>query len=194
MKFFAFALTAGLAAAALPADVHGAPVRGRTVHSRAVPRRHVAPAAPATATAAAKPPAEGNVRPQDPASLVRALQAAGYQAKLGADKVGDPMITSGYSGTTFQIFFYNCTDHKNCATVTFHSGYDFNTPLPLETINEWNRSQRFGRAYLDKENDPILEMDLDLDDGGVAPLLFIDNMEFWTSVLGRFEKHIGYRK
>ncbi|HLL32087.1 MAG TPA: YbjN domain-containing protein, partial [Allosphingosinicella sp.] len=109
-------------------------------------------------------------------------------------KVGDPMITSGVSGTTFQIFFYNCRDHKQCATVQFHSGYDLKESIGLERINEWNRSQRFGRAYLDKENDPILEMDVDLDDGGISQPLFIDNMEFWASVLAKFEQHIGYRK
>ena len=134
------------------------------------------------------------VRAQDPQSIVSALQNAGYAAKLEVDKVGDPMVTSGVSGTTFQIFFYNCTNHLNCATVQFHSGYDLTTQTSLESINEWNRGQRFGRAYLDKENDPILEMDVDLDDGGVAPLLFIDNVEFWASVLGKFEKQIGYRK
>jgi hypothetical protein len=134
------------------------------------------------------------VRGQDPQSVVAALQNAGYSAKLGVDKVGDPMITSGVSGTTFQLFFYNCANHRECATVQFHSGYDLNTPTSLETINQWNQSQRFGRAYLDKENDPILEMDVDLDDGGVSPLLFIDNVEFWSSVLERFERHIGYRK
>ncbi|MDB5673507.1 MAG: YbjN protein, partial [Sphingomonas bacterium] len=45
-----------------------------------------------------------------------------------------------------------------------------------------------------KEHDPILEMDVDLDDGGVSPALFIDNIEFWTSILGKFEGQIGYRK
>jgi hypothetical protein len=148
----------------------------------------------ALAAAWAVPAQSQMVRGQDPDSLVRALQGAGYAAKLGVDKVGDPMITSGVSGTTFQIFFYNCTDHKACATVQFHSGYDLKTPVGLERINEWNRSQRFGRAYLDKENDPILEMDVDLDDGGVSEPLFIDNVEFWASVLGKFEQHIGYRK
>jgi hypothetical protein len=142
----------------------------------------------------AAPASAQMVKAQDPMSLVRAMQNAGYAAKLGVDKVGDPMITSGYSGTTFQVFFYNCTNHKECATIQFHSGYDFDKPLPLETINEWNRSQRFARAYLDKENDPILEMDVDLDDGGLTPLLFVDNIEFWTSVLSKFEQHIGYRK
>lgn len=132
------------------------------------------------------------VRAQDPQSVVNALQNAGYKAVIGTDKIGDPMITSGVSGTTYQIFFYNCTEHKECATVQFHSGYDLSTPIPLERINEWNRSKRFGRAYLDKENDPILEMDVDLDDGGLSPALLIDNVEFWTSILGDFEKFIGF--
>jgi Putative bacterial sensory transduction regulator len=148
----------------------------------------------AAAAAWACPAGAQMVRGQDPGSLVRSLQQAGYAAKLGTDKVGDPMITSGVSGTTFQIFFYNCTDHRQCATVTFHSGYDLATAPSLERMNEWNRGKRFGRAYLDKENDPILEMDVDLDDGGMSTALFIDNIEFWQSVLGDFEKHIGYRK
>lgn len=133
------------------------------------------------------------VRAQDPQSLVRALQGAGYAANLGTDRVGDPMITSGVSGTTFQIFFYNCTDNRNCATVQFHSGYDVRVPVDLPKLNEWNRTKRFARAFLDKENDPILEMDVDLDDGGLSPALFIDNIEFWASVLGDFERYIGYR-
>jgi hypothetical protein len=147
----------------------------------------------ALAASWAVPAAAQMVRAQDPDSLVRAMQKAGYAAKLGADKVGDPMITSGASGTTFQIFFYNCTAHKACATVQFHSGYDLTKPVSLARINEWNSGQRFGRAYLDKEDDPILEMDVDLDDGGLSSALFIDNLEFWTSVLATFEKHIGYR-
>lgn len=142
----------------------------------------------------AAPGAAAMVKAQDPQSLVQAMQDAGYAAKLGTDKVGDPMITSGVAGTTFQVFFYNCTDHKNCATVQFHSGYDLNREVPLTQINEWNRTQRFGRAFLDKENDPILEMDVDLDDGGLSALLFIDNLEFWASVLPKFEQHIGFRK
>jgi hypothetical protein len=134
------------------------------------------------------------VKAQDPQTIVRALQNAGYKAQLGVDKVGDPMITSGFSGTAFQISFYNCTNHKECATVQFHSGYDLNTAPALASMNQWNREQRFGRGYLDGENDPIMEMDVDLDDGGMSPALFIDNVEFWTSIMTRFEKYIGFSK
>lgn len=133
------------------------------------------------------------VRGQDPSTLVRALQKEGMAAKLGTDKMGDPMITSGVGGTTFQVFFYNCTNNKDCATVQFHSGYDLKTPVSLDKLNEWNRTKRFGRAFLDAENDPILQMDVDLDDGGMSQALFIDNIQFWSSILGEFEKHIGYR-
>jgi hypothetical protein len=146
----------------------------------------------ALASGVAAPPA-GMVRAQDPQSLVRAMQANGYTAELTTDQTGDPMIRSAAGGTRFQILFYNCTNHRECATVQFHVGYDLKTAPSLESINEWNRSQRFGNAHLDRENDPILEMDVDLDDGGLSPLLFVDNLEFWTSALGRFEKHIGYR-
>jgi hypothetical protein len=112
---------------------------------------------------------------------------------LGVDRVGDPKIDSAVSGTYFQIFFYNCTANKACATVQFHSAYDLRNPVSLDRINEWNRTKRFGRAFLDKENDPVLEMDVDLDDGGLSRMLFIDNIEFWSSILGEFERHIGYR-
>ena len=145
-------------------------------------------------TTVAAPASAQLVKPQDPQSLVRTMLNGGYKAVLGVDKVGDPMITSEAGGTTFQIFFYNCTNHKECATVQFHSGYDLAQAPTLDLINEWNATQRFGRAYLDKEHDPILEMDVDLDDGGISPALFIDNIEFWTSVLGKYESYIGYRK
>jgi hypothetical protein len=147
----------------------------------------------ALVSAASSAGAQQLVRAQDPQSIVRAMQANGYSAQLTVDQTGDPMIRSAAGGTNFQVLFYNCTNHRECATVQFHVGYDLKTSPSLESINEWNRTQRFGSAHLDKENDPILEMDVDLDDGGLSPLLFIDNVEFWTSALGRFEKHIGYR-
>ena len=147
----------------------------------------------ASALGLAMPAAAASVQAQDPESLVTALRNAGYAAKLGTDKVGDPMITSEIDGTAFQILFYNCTDHEECATVQFHSGYDLTKSPSLTAINDWNQSQRFGRAYLDRESDPILEMDIDLDDGGLSPDLFIDNVEFWASILPKFEQSIGFR-
>lgn len=38
---------------------------------------------------------------------------------------------------------------------------------PFEPINEWNKQHRHSRAYLDDEQDPVLESDL-LSDGGMS--------------------------
>lgn len=148
----------------------------------------------AIASLGASPALAQQVTAKDPQSVSRALLAAGYQAEVKTDVEGDPMIVSASSGTKFGVFFYNCTNHLNCATVQFHAAFDMppGKAPSLERINSWNRSQRFGRAYLDKEGDPAIEMDLDLDDGGMSQALFVDNLEFWVSVLARFEKEIGW--
>jgi hypothetical protein len=39
---------------------------------------------------------------------------------------------------------------------------------PFEPINEWNKQHRHSRAYLDDDQDPVLESDL-LSDGGLSP-------------------------
>lgn len=134
------------------------------------------------------------VSARKPETLVGALQAAGYSAKLEKDSTGDPMIRSAVNGHPFRIVFYGCKSNKDCATITFAAGFDKKSATGLESINEWNRKNRFGRAYLDAEGDPILGMDVDLDDGGMSTALFTDNLEFWTAVTGAFQKHIGWDK
>ncbi len=141
--------------------------------------------------AAATPAAGQMVTAKDPQSVITVMQEAGFQAKLEKTEAGDPMIRSASSGSRFTVFFYNCTKGADCATVQFFTGYQ-KKGLKLERINEWNRDQRFGRAYIDKEGEPVVEMDVDLDDGGVSTALFTDNLEFWTSIMSDFEKHIGW--
>ena len=133
-----------------------------------------------------------NVRASDPQTIVEALQGAGFKAEVRKDGVGDPMIVSAHSGSEFRVIFYGCTANKNCATIQFLSGYEVKTPVTLARINEWNKTKRFARAVLDNEGDPIILMDVDLDDGGLSRALFIDNLEFWISLLDGFEDHIGY--
>jgi hypothetical protein len=144
------------------------------------------------ALALTAPASAQTVKGQDPQSVVKAMQAAGYAAKLTTDKAGDPLIESSSSGSSFQTFFYNCKDNKDCATVQFHASYQTKTAPTLQKLNEWNASQRFGRAYLNGSGYPAVEMDVDLDDGGMSSALFTDNLEFWIAIMAQFEKHIGW--
>lgn len=130
------------------------------------------------------------VRAQDPSSIVRALQGAGYKAELTKDDSGDPMIRSSSSGSNFALFFFGCTKNVDCRTVQFFAGFDREKAPSLSRMNDWNKSKLFGRAYLSDKGVARIEMDLDLDDGGISSKLFEDNLEYWVLLMAQFEKHI----
>lgn len=150
-------------------------------------------AAALAATAYAMLPAAAHaqlISAADPAAVAKVLQDKGYRAELTKDSEGDPLIKSGAEGASFLLLFFNCTKGKNCATVQFYAGFDREGSYSLEKLNEWNRTKRFGRAYRDNEGDPVIEMDVDMDDGGMSKALFEDNVEFWTSLLSSFQQFI----
>lgn len=126
----------------------------------------------------------------DPPRLVAAIRTAGYGAELGKDNTGDPMITSSAADTKFVVLFYNCTDHAACSAIQFQTAWAMKDKPALTTVNEWNHGNRFGRAYIDKEGDPGIMMDLNLDKGGMPPALFRDNLDVWVSVLSSFKTAI----
>jgi len=67
----------------------------------------------------------------------------------------------------------------------------FNTDSSIKDMNTWNKDKRFSRAYIDDENDPVLESDLDLE-GGVtlgAVNEFIDTFKLSVKA---FRKHIDF--
>lgn len=132
------------------------------------------------------------VTAQNPSSVVSAIQRAGYQAALQNSDSGSPYIDSASSGSSFTIFFYGCTGGKDCKTVQFFSGYKSPRNASLNALNEWNAKNRFGRAYVSDSGSVRLEMDVDLDDGGMSTALFQDNLEFWVVIMASFEKHIGW--
>ena len=132
-----------------------------------------------------------NVDATDPAKLVSIVQSLGYRASLDRDNVGDPMIRSSASGTDFIIYFDGCDDGAACKSLLFKVGYDLTEGTTLEAVNEWNKQTLFGRAYLDDENDPWLEMSVSLD-GGVTEENFADHFDWWEVVLVDFEEHIDF--
>lgn len=64
------------------------------------------------------------------------------------------------------------------------------TTATIITMNEWNKTKRFGRAYLDAEGDPVVELDYDLE-GGVSD----DSVKVWfdtvTAVVRSFRTFVS---
>lgn len=122
----------------------------------------------------------------DPDRIASILQKEGYQAKrVSADK--EPRIETAMAGYNTSIYFFGCDDNgRACKTVQFYAGFNPKQSPTLQAMNDYARENRFGRIYLDKEGDPIIEMDVDLEVGGMSEALFIDNLAYWESILGRF--------
>lgn len=127
----------------------------------------------------------------DPAKLVSVIQSLGYRATLDRDNVGDPLIRSSAGGTEFAIYFYGCSGGAACKSLLFKVGYDLIEGTTLEAMNEWNKTALFGRAYMDEENEPWLEMSVTLD-GGITRENFADVYDWWDVILADFEKHIDF--
>jgi len=140
--------------------------------------------AAAVALAACSPASAQMASAKDPNSLVKALQAKGYQAKLETAG-GEPAIRSGAGGVQFTIFFENCTDGKACTTVSFFTGFT-DVEGSLQQVNEWNKNNRFARAYIDKDGDPVLRMDVDLDHAGIPAANFNEYLDIWASLTPKF--------
>lgn len=148
-----------------------------------------------TAMAVALPLANGvaaqTVDARDANALAEIIRSEGYRAAIDADSAGDPMINSAVSGTDFSIFFFGCENNADCKWLVFRVGYDMSDGSTLQAMNDWNKDKLFGRAYLDDENDPWLEMAVNVD-FGVTRANFADTFDWWEVIVGEFEDHIGW--
>jgi hypothetical protein len=143
--------------------------------------------AAAAAPAMAEPLPVGGVTPAD---IVAVLQADGFKAQTKTDSHGDPVIESGADGAAFQIYFFDCKAGR-CIGIEFSAGFDLPKGMSCDDINKWNREHRYGRAFLDDEKDPYVQMDRDFERGGTTEAIE-NELEVWVAVLREFTKVIHY--
>lgn len=133
-----------------------------------------------------------NVIAENPAEMADVLRNFGYRAELTTDNGGDPKISSSSGGANFSIFFYGCTNSQNCDAISFSAAFDLDPGSNNDLMNQWNQKKRYTKAYLDDEQDPVIDMDIFLGDGGVS----IDNFRFWVDTweraIGDFKTHIDF--
>lgn len=123
--------------------------------------------------------------------ISKIMMDEGYKAKLTFDDEGEPKIAGRLSESNYDIQFFGCKSRAGCNSIMFRAGYDLNEGLSFSKVNTWNRSKRFGKAYVDDENDPFIEMNVNLD-FGVTPENFLDTVDYWRVVIEEFEEHIDW--
>jgi hypothetical protein len=92
------------------------------------------------------------------AQIKKIMEEEGYAVRQ--DKPGAvTWMIDGYAAAMI-------VDPKDGNSLQFYAGFSSND-VKLEAVNEWNKSKRYSRGYIDNENNPCLELDLDLE-GGVT--------------------------
>lgn len=119
--------------------------------------------------------------------LAGLMQDWGYKAALSEDDYGDPMISTATSGAQYKVYFYDCseTQPKSCDNLMLSAGFIYEDDLEPGIANQWNLNNRYGRAYIDEEGDPILERDISLT-GGVSEANLKEQFRIWDDSLGDF--------
>ncbi|MDR2197858.1 MAG: YbjN domain-containing protein [Deltaproteobacteria bacterium] len=97
-----------------------------------------------------------------PSQLIKLIENRGDQAKTSGD---DTVVWTTKDGILFAI---QISEKEDSLIVLY---YDSDLKADDVKINKWNKDKAFSKAYLDKEGDAFLELDLDLE-GGVTE----DNM------------------
>lgn len=145
----------------------------------------------ATALLATAPAHAELISPRDPEAIRALIEAHGWPATLNRPDDENPFIESELSGVKFLVFFMNCNDnHRRCTTIKYYMGFSDAKDATFEEMNDWNKAKRFGRAFIDDEGDPVLEMDLDLDFKGLPRENVNESLNIWASLMDAFYDHL----
>jgi hypothetical protein len=116
----------------------------------------------------------------DPQAILTIAEGYG-SAMLAVDSVGDPMIEGRIGGQAYTVFFYGCTEGKNCGSIQFTTYFAGVRP-GADVVSDWNDANRFGTLYLDRDGDLAMDMDVNLF-GGVTRRNLDDTFDWWRVAL-----------
>jgi hypothetical protein len=133
--------------------------------------------------AQAGPLPEGGVTAGEVAEVMRGMKLGVEQT---TDSRGNPLIYSAVGGRKFGVYFYECKAVR-CASIQFSAGFEGAASVPMTKAMEWNRTKRFGRAYLDGGR-LFVEMDMDVERGTTSEAV-ANNFERWAAVMEQFPKY-----
>lgn len=105
-----------------------------------------------------------------PVKMAKILESLDIEAELGGEEA-TPMFRFELGGYRMLLFLAN----KNTDAQLYIGFLD--GEISDKELNQWNRDHRFARAYRDKDDDAVLESDIDFT-GGVTE----ENIKAWISL------------
>lgn len=123
--------------------------------------------------------ADGLVAKYSDDNLVQMMQKEGYSS---VEKVKEGAIRVKVDGHTMVVF------NKPDGDLQLYYSIG-GAKISCEDINEWNRTRRLSRAYLDSDKDPTLESDL-LANAGISEKHVTEFLNVFKVSVGAFRDYI----
>lgn len=110
-------------------------------------------------------------------------------ADLSTTGKGTPVLKGRMDGTKYAVWFAGCSDGKSCSTLQFLGVWKIKD-FPFEKVNTWNAQKMYTRAYIDKDGDLILEMDVFMRYGMTKKNLE-EMFDLWQTSLKHFSQQLS---
>jgi len=127
----------------------------------------------------------------DAQQIAAYLRQRGQAVEIDTDSDGDPRIATSAQGARYNIYFYGCTNGRDCNSITFESGFQLKRNSSLEDLNGWNLRKRYAYAVQRTDKSFALRMDVAMV-GGLPEQMFVETARLWDGQLGDFLRHINY--
>ena len=99
----------------------------------------------------------------DPDMVSDILDDTGFAYQTGVTAGGNPIIDidpADSGAETVRIEFNDCDIEATCADLLLRASFAPEAPVSLQQLNDWNTQNRWTRAYLDTNQQAVLEMDV----------------------------------
>ncbi len=127
------------------------------------------------------------VSAKDPDAILNIAKGYG-SATLEKDSRNNPMIVGRIDGTRYGVFFMGCSDGQNCKDIQLVAAWK-GIDVSMAQINSWNRAKPSGRAYLNSDGNPRLDMLVPLNHG-VTQKNFDHTFKHWSITLTKFKEEV----
>ena len=124
----------------------------------------------------------GRITPQQMMSILR---DRGMRAEISTQN-NNTRIRAMFGQRRVTVFFYACND-GGCQSIQYRAVYERNDRFTLAFVNAWNYEKRFAKAYLDGDNDLVLEWDVDFD-GGVSVEAISESVNTFRTMINVFDR------
>jgi len=130
----------------------------------------------------------------EPNNILKMLTDNGYEDAYVADTDYEdlPILNFTLADSKAVIYFYECgKTGKACEYLQLYVGWAMDNRPSYKVINDFNAEERFSQAYIDDEDDPVIEQWITLE-GGISDVNFINTVATFGETVEKFEDIIGW--